>query len=169
MVGAGPVGLATVITARICSPRRAIAVDLSLPRRETVARLGDDSAELPGRMIAKLSKGPGADVDIEAAGDPDTFVLCTQVVRSGGHIANIGMHGKPATLYLQVVAQERDDQHRPGRHLIYPLAARLADIRTPSRRPDHHPRFQPRPDGGCLRGPLHGTDTGALKVVLHRR
>jgi alcohol dehydrogenase len=103
VVGAGPVGLAAVIIARIYSPRRIIAVDLSPSRLEAAARLGADAAEVPGRLIADLAEGPGADVVIEAAGDPDTFLLCTRVVRAGGHIANIGMHGKPVTLHLEAL------------------------------------------------------------------
>ncbi len=76
-------------------------MDLAGALLETAARVGADAAESPGRMIADLSEGPGADVVIEASGDPDGFVLCTRVVRAGGPIANIGTHGKPATLHLE--------------------------------------------------------------------
>ncbi|WP_405393354.1 alcohol dehydrogenase catalytic domain-containing protein [Streptomyces sp. NBC_01102] len=101
VVGAGPVGLAAVSIADIFSPSRVISVDL-LPRRlEMAADLGADAAELPGRLIAELSEGPGADVVIEAAGTPDSFTLCTRSVRSGGHIANIGMHNSSVTLHLE--------------------------------------------------------------------
>lgn len=101
VVGAGPVGLAAVIVADIFSPSRVISVDL-LPRRlEMAADLGADAAELPGRLIAELSEGPGADVVIEAAGTPDSFTLCTRAVRSGGHIANVGMHNSAVTLHLE--------------------------------------------------------------------
>ncbi|KUJ66840.1 alcohol dehydrogenase [Streptomyces albus subsp. albus] len=103
VVGAGPVGLAAVLTARIHSPRRIIAVDLSTARLEAATRLGADAAELPGALLAELAGGPGADVAIEAAGTPDSFVLCTRAIRPGGHIANIGMHGKPATLHLEAL------------------------------------------------------------------
>ncbi|GAA2961396.1 zinc-dependent alcohol dehydrogenase family protein [Kitasatospora cinereorecta] len=101
VVGAGPVGLAALLLAGIYSPARAIAVDLSPSRLATAAEMGADSAELPGRLIADLADGPGADVVIEAAGNPDSFSLCTRVVRSGGHIANIGMHGAAVTLHLE--------------------------------------------------------------------
>ncbi|MFI1966460.1 alcohol dehydrogenase catalytic domain-containing protein [Streptomyces pathocidini] len=103
VVGAGPVGLAAVRTARLHAPGRVIAVDLSPARLAAAARLGADSAELPGRLIADLAEGPGADVAIEAAGDPESFVLCTRVVRQGGHIANIGTHGVPAMLHLEAL------------------------------------------------------------------
>ncbi|MEV5312461.1 alcohol dehydrogenase catalytic domain-containing protein [Streptomyces sp. NPDC052610] len=102
VVGAGPVGLATAVVARLLSPRRVIVVDLSTARLEAAARLRlADAAELPGKMIAELSEGPGADVVVEASGEPDGFVLCTRAVRTGGHIANIGTHGRPAALHLE--------------------------------------------------------------------
>ncbi|WP_399029611.1 alcohol dehydrogenase catalytic domain-containing protein [Streptomyces sp. 15-116A] len=100
VVGAGPVGLAAAVVARLHSPRRVIVTDLSAARLEAALRVGADAAELPGKMIADLSDGPGADVVIEASGEPEGFVLCTRAVRTGGHIANIGTHGKPATLHL---------------------------------------------------------------------
>lgn len=169
VVGAGPVGLAAVITARIYSPRRIIAVDLSPSRLEAAARLGADAAQLPGRMIADLSEGPGADVVIEAAGDPDSFVLCTRVVRPGGHIANIGMHGKPATLHLEALWRKNvtistgqvDTSSTPwlldlvtsGRLHISPLVTHTFSL---DQMEEAYEIFS------------HGTETGALKVVLHR-
>ncbi|MGW0954239.1 alcohol dehydrogenase catalytic domain-containing protein [Streptomyces sp. NPDC002545] len=101
VMGAGPVGLATALVARLYSPRRIVVVDPAKARLEAAVRAGVDAAESPGTMIAELSEGPGADVVIEASGDPDGFVLCTRAVRTGGHIANIGTHGKPATLHLE--------------------------------------------------------------------
>ena len=106
VVGAGPIGLAAMIIAGIYSPARVISVDLS-PQRLTAARsMGADDAELPGRLIADLSEGPGADVVIEAAGSSDSFVLCTQVVRSGGRIANIGLHETPVSLHLEQLSRK---------------------------------------------------------------
>ncbi|MFJ8857998.1 alcohol dehydrogenase catalytic domain-containing protein [Streptomyces sp. NPDC102451] len=101
VVGAGPVGLAALVVAGIFTPARVVAVDLSPRRLEIATGLGADAAELPGRLIAELSEGPGADVVIEAAGSPDSFTLCTRAVRSGGHIANIGMHDSSVTLHLE--------------------------------------------------------------------
>ena len=169
VVGAGPIGLAAVLTARIYSPRRIIAVDLSPSRLEAAARLGADAAELPGRLIADLSEGPGADVAIEAAGDPDSFILCTRVVRPGGHIANIGMHGKPATLHLEALWRKNvtistgqvDASSTPwlidlvtsGHLHVAPLVTHTFTL---DRMQDAYEVFS------------HGTDTGALKVMLHR-
>ncbi|GAU69831.1 putative NADP-dependent alcohol dehydrogenase [Streptomyces sp. NBRC 110611] len=169
VVGAGPIGLAAVITARIYSPRRIIAVDLSSPRLEAATRLGADSAELPGRLIADLAEGPGADVAIEAAGDPDSFILCTRVVRPGGHIANIGMHGKPAMLHLEALWRKNvtistgqvDTSSTPwlldlvtsGRLQISQLVTHTFGL---DRIADAYEVFS------------QGTHSGALKVVLHR-
>jgi alcohol dehydrogenase len=105
VVGAGPVGLAAVATARLFSPERIVAVDLAAPRLEAARRLGADAVadarEEPEQLIADLTDGLGADVTVEAVGVPETFELCTRMVRPGGHVANVGVHGRPATLHLE--------------------------------------------------------------------
>ncbi len=78
VVGAGSVGPATVVVARLYSPRRIIVADLAGARLDTTVRVGADVAESPGKLLADLAEGPGADVVIEASGDPDGFVLCTR-------------------------------------------------------------------------------------------
>lgn len=169
VVGAGPVGLASLVIAGIYSPRRVIAVDLSPARLEAATRLGADSAELPGTLIADLSEGPGADVVIEAAGDPDSFVLCTRVVRSGGHIANVGMHGKSVTLHLEELWRKNvtistgqvDASSTPW--LLDVVTSKHLHV---SRLVTHTFGF----DGiqEAYDAFSHGADTGALKVVLER-
>ena len=106
VVGAGPIGLATILTARLYSPGHIIAVDLSDARLEAAKQLGADvtinpSREDPAERINTLTDGLGADVTIEAVGAPDTFEMCARLVRPGGHVANIGVHGKPVTLHLE--------------------------------------------------------------------
>ncbi|MFF9171302.1 zinc-dependent alcohol dehydrogenase family protein [Streptomyces sp. NPDC014776] len=105
VVGAGPVGLAAIATARLFSPERILAVDPARARCEAARRLGADAvadpAEAPEQLIADLTDGLGADVVVEAVGLPETFELCTRMVRPGGHVANVGVHGKPATLHLE--------------------------------------------------------------------
>jgi alcohol dehydrogenase len=54
----------------------------------------------PGSVVAELTSGLGADVAIEAVGVPDSLELCASLIRPGGRLANIGVHGKPATLHL---------------------------------------------------------------------
>ncbi|MEU6272908.1 zinc-dependent alcohol dehydrogenase family protein [Streptomyces populi] len=105
VVGAGPIGLAAIATARLFSPERIVAVDLAASRLEAARRLGADAVadagEDPEQLIADLTDGLGADVVIEAVGVPESFELCTRTVRPGGHVANIGVHGRPATLHLE--------------------------------------------------------------------
>ncbi|WP_405905315.1 MULTISPECIES: zinc-dependent alcohol dehydrogenase family protein [unclassified Streptomyces] len=105
VVGAGPVGLAAIATARLFSPDRIIAVDLAPARLDAAKHLGADVVvgvgEEPERLVADLTDGLGADVVIEAVGVPESFEMCTRMVRPGGHVANVGVHGKPATLHLE--------------------------------------------------------------------
>jgi alcohol dehydrogenase len=105
VVGAGPIGLAAIATARLFTPERIVAVDLAPSRLEAARKLGADAVadarEIPEQLIADLTDGLGADVVIEAVGVPESFELCTRMVRPGGHVANIGVHGAPATLHLE--------------------------------------------------------------------
>jgi len=105
VVGAGPIGLAATLTARLFSPRHVVAIDLADSRLEMAKHFGADETINSGRedavvRIRALTDDLGADVVIEAVGVPETFELCTQLVRPGGHVANIGVHGKPASLAL---------------------------------------------------------------------
>ncbi|MFI7390750.1 zinc-dependent alcohol dehydrogenase family protein [Streptomyces tendae] len=105
VVGAGPIGLAAVATARLFAPERIVAVDLAGARLEAARKLGADAVadarETPEQLVADLTGGLGADVVIEAVGIPETFEMCTRMVRPGGHVANVGVHGRPATLHLE--------------------------------------------------------------------
>jgi alcohol dehydrogenase len=53
--------------------------------------------------IRLITDGLGADVAIEAIGIPATFEMCTDLIRPGGRVANVGVHGAPATLHLESV------------------------------------------------------------------
>jgi alcohol dehydrogenase len=105
VVGAGPIGLAAIITARLFSPAHIVAVDKAESRLQAAKMLGADVTLTPERValgaIRALTGGLGADVVMEAVGTPETFELCTTLVRPGGTVANIGVHGKPATLHLE--------------------------------------------------------------------
>jgi alcohol dehydrogenase len=108
IVGAGPIGLAAVLTARLYSPSRIVVIDPAAPRREAAQRLGadvvgDPASEDVAELVLSMTGGLGADVVMEAVGIPETFELCTQIVRPGGHVANIGVHGAPATLHLETL------------------------------------------------------------------
>jgi len=106
VVGSGPIGLAAMLGARLHSPSHVIAIDLAAGRLEAAKQFGadvtiDNQVEDPVAGVMGMTEGLGADVVIEAVGVPDTFELCTRLVRPGGHVANVGVHGKPATLHLE--------------------------------------------------------------------
>jgi alcohol dehydrogenase len=108
VVGAGPVGLAAIMTAQLYGPGRIVAIDMDSSRLERARQLGADatinnSSEDPAEKIKEMTDGLGADVVMEAVGVPETFELCTELVRPGGHVANIGVHGRPATLHLETL------------------------------------------------------------------
>jgi alcohol dehydrogenase len=105
VVGAGPVGLAAIAGAQLYSPGHIVAIDLSDARLEAAKHFGADvvvnnSREDPLPVIRDLTGRLGADVSIEAVGTPATFELAVQLTRPCGRIANIGVHGKSATLHL---------------------------------------------------------------------
>jgi alcohol dehydrogenase len=105
VVGAGPVGLAAIAGAQLYSPGHIVAIDLSDARLEAAKHFGADvivnnSREDPLHVIRDLTGRLGADVSIEAVGTPATFELAVQLARPCGRIANIGVHGKSATLHL---------------------------------------------------------------------
>ena len=98
VVGAGPIGLSAILGARLFSPSHIIAIDLADSRLEAAKHFGADITINNGRedavaIVRSLTDGLGADVAIEAVGVPETFELCTELVRPGGHVANIGVHG----------------------------------------------------------------------------
>jgi alcohol dehydrogenase len=106
IVGAGPIGLAAIMTARLHTPGKIVAIDLDDSRLEKALELGADVAVHNGRedalaRIMDLTGGLGADVAIEAVGMPETFELCADLIRPGGRLANVGVHGHPATLHLE--------------------------------------------------------------------
>lgn len=106
VVGAGPIGLATIMTARLLTPGRVIAIDLADARLEQALAFGADVAvnngtENPVEAVLELTGGLGADVAVEAVGVPETFELCAELIRPGGRVANVGVHGHAATLHLE--------------------------------------------------------------------
>jgi alcohol dehydrogenase len=108
IVGAGPVGLATVMTAKLYTPARIVVIDLADSRLEKAQEFGAHVTINNGRedalaVVNELTHGLGADVVVEAVGLPETFELCTELVRPGGHVANVGVHGHPATLHLETL------------------------------------------------------------------
>ena len=106
VVGTGPVGLSAITSARFYSPGHIVAIDPSDARLEAAKQFGADvvvnsSREDPLAAIKDLTGGLGADVALEAAGGPAAFELAVSLARPGGRIANVGVHGKAATLHLE--------------------------------------------------------------------
>ena len=106
IVGAGPVGLAALMTARFYSPAAILSIDLD-DNRLTVAKSFGATATINSadgnavRRVMELTHGEGVDVAIEAVGIPATFDICQAIVAAGGHLANIGVHGKPVVLHME--------------------------------------------------------------------
>ncbi len=108
VVGAGPIGLATIMTAQLFTPGHIVAIDLADARLEKALEFGADSTINNSRddavaIVMELTGGLGADVVVEAVGVPETFELCTALVRPGGRVANVGVHGHSATLHLETL------------------------------------------------------------------
>jgi alcohol dehydrogenase len=106
IVGAGPIGLAALLTAQFYAPARIVMIDLD-PNRLAVARsfgASDVIDSSDGRAIEHamaLTQGSGFDVAIEAVGAPATFDICQGILAAGGRLANVGVHGKPVSLHLE--------------------------------------------------------------------
>ncbi|MBY9076788.1 zinc-dependent alcohol dehydrogenase family protein [Nocardioides sp. WL0053] len=106
VVGAGPVGLASIMTSSLYGAARIIALDLDTNRLEQARAFGatdtvDSGADDWADQVRAMTDGLGVDVAIEAVGIPGTFEACTKIVRPGGAVANVGVHGKPVELALQ--------------------------------------------------------------------
>ncbi|MFI7296560.1 zinc-dependent alcohol dehydrogenase family protein [Streptomyces sp. NPDC050121] len=174
VVGAGPIGLAAIATARLFAPERIVAVDLAASRLKAAKQLGADAvayaAEGPEQLVADLTDGLGADVVIEAVGVPESFEMCTRMVRPGGHVANVGVHGRPATLHLEdlwiknvTITTGLVDTHSTPTLLRMAAAGRLptAQLVTHTFPLEH---MEEAYDVFA-----RAADTGALKVVLGGR
>jgi alcohol dehydrogenase len=94
------------MTAKLYTPARIVVIDLDDGRLAKAKEFGADvtinnSREDAVKMVFKLTGGLGADVAVEAVGIPATFELAAELIRAGGTLANVGVHGKPATLHLE--------------------------------------------------------------------
>ena len=106
IVGAGPIGLAAVMTAKLYTPGRIIVIDLDDGRLAKAKEFGADVTINNGRedavkRVMELTGGVGVDVAVEAVGVPTTFELAAELIRAGGKLANVGVHGKPVTLHME--------------------------------------------------------------------
>jgi alcohol dehydrogenase len=174
IVGTGPIGLSAITGARLFSPSHVVAVDLADTRLEAAKEFGADitvnnSREDPLAVISKLTGGLGADVTIEAVGVPATFELAVKLARPGGRIANIGVHGAPATLHLEE-QWIRNITITTGLVDAYstPALMRLVASRQVDARKFITHRFSLNEFTEAYDVFNRAADTGALKVVLTR-
>jgi alcohol dehydrogenase len=108
IVGAGPVGLAVLLTAQFYSPNSVIVIDLDDNRLHVAHDFGATTVinSTDGHAVERvmhLTDRIGVDVAIEAVGTPATFDICQAIVAPGGHLANVGVHGKPVALHLETL------------------------------------------------------------------
>ena len=106
IVGAGPVGLAVLLTAQFYSPAAIFMIDLDDKRLAVAKQFGattliNSSDGHAAHQVMELTEGAGVDVAIEAVGLPATFAICQAIVAAGGRIANVGVHGKPVELHME--------------------------------------------------------------------
>jgi alcohol dehydrogenase len=106
IVGAGPIGIAVLLTAQFYSPAAIFMIDLDDKRLAVAKQFGAttliNSADgHAADHVMELTEGAGVDVAIEAVGMPATFDICQAIVAAGGRIANVGVHGKPVELHME--------------------------------------------------------------------
>jgi len=106
VVGTGPVGLAVIATAGLYGAAQIVAIDLDEHRLDVAKQVGATHTVNSGtagwmEQVLALTDGYGVDVAVEAVGVPATFDMCTQLVRPGGNVANVGVHGAAVQLNLQ--------------------------------------------------------------------
>ncbi|SAL02347.1 alcohol dehydrogenase [Caballeronia calidae] len=106
IVGAGPIGLAALLTAQFYAPAQIIMIDRDKHRLEVANTFGasaciDIASTEPVGEIMRLTEGAGVDCAVEAVGVPSSFELCEEIIAAGGTIANVGVHGVKADLHLE--------------------------------------------------------------------
>jgi alcohol dehydrogenase len=106
IVGAGPIGIAALLTAQFFSPAEIVMIDLDEHRLHVARSLGGTRTVNSGggkaaQNVMDLTGGAGVDVAIEAVGIPDTFDICQSILAPGGRLANVGVHGRPVELHLE--------------------------------------------------------------------
>ena len=172
IIGAGPIGLATLLTARFFSPGTIIMIDRDDNRLQTAKRLGADvvinnASHDPIEEVKRLTGGVGVDAVIEAVGTPEAFELCEDLVAPGGRIANVGVHGKKVDLHLEklwsqnITITTRLVDTVTTHILLKAVQAKKVD---PNSLISHHFAFDRILDAYDTFG--RAADTGALKVII---
>jgi alcohol dehydrogenase len=172
IVGAGPIGLAALLTAQFYAPAEIIMIDLDDNRLEVAKRFGATTAinsadGNAAERVMKMTGERGVDTVIEAVGIPATFELCEKLVAPGGIIANIGVHGTKVALHLErlwdrnitITTRLVDTVSTPK--LLNILGSGKID---PKRLITHRFKFDRILDAYETFG--HAADTKALKVII---
>ena len=172
IIGAGPIGLAALLTAQFYSPAEIILVDTDDHRLEVAKNLGatsiiSNSDGHAAKKIMQMTQGVGVDTAIEAVGVPETFVLCEDIVAPGGTIANIGVHGVKADLHLErlwyqnisITTRLVDTVTTPM--LLKTVCSKKID---PKQLISHHFKFDAILEAYEVFE--HAADTNALKVII---
>ena len=174
IVGSGPIGLAALLTAQLYSPSEIIMIDLDENRLEVARKLGatrtvnSTNGKAP-QVVSELTAGRGVDVAIEAVGIPTTFDIAQEIVTVGGHLANIGVHGRSVELHLERLWSQN-----------ITLTTRLVDTSTvpmllkmvisgkihPKALISHHFKLTDIEEAYAAFG--NAGKTGVLKVILQR-
>jgi alcohol dehydrogenase len=173
VVGAGPVGLSSVMTSRLYGPSKVIAVDLDDARLARAKEFGATETVNSGdadwkEQVMALTDGLGVDVAIEAVGVPETFTMCTVIVRPGGHVANIGVHGRSVDLALNELWIKNIDisMGLVNTNTLGMLLSLVAEHKLPADKfVTHEFSFDQVLEAYEVFG--HAADHDALKVLIH--
>lgn len=172
IVGAGPIGLATLLTAQLYSPAEIILIDVDDHRLNVASQLGatqviNSQTNNAVQRVMDLTEGLGVDTAIEAVGIPQTFELCEKLVAPGGIIANIGVHGVKADLHLETLwAHNITITTRLVDTVSTPMLLKAVQTKKidPSRLISHRFKFEDMMQAYEVFG--HAANTGALKVII---
>jgi alcohol dehydrogenase len=173
VIGSGPVGLAAVMTARLYGPSKVIAIDLDGARLGRAGDFGATDTVNSGDkdwkdQVMSLTDGLGVDVAIEAVGLPGTFTMATEIVRPGGNVANIGVHGEAVELKLNElwITNVAISMGLVNTDTLGMLLKLVAEHKLPvDKFVTHEFRFDQMLEAYDVFG--HAADHDALKVLIH--
>jgi len=172
IVGAGPIGLAALLTAQFYAPAEIVMIDLDDKRLDVARRLGatqtiNSKDGKAAQKVRALTAERGVDTAIEAVGVPATFLLCQDLVAPGGVIANIGVHGTAVDLHLERLwSQNISITTRLVDTVTTPMLLKTVQSKKldPTRLITHRFRLDEILD--AYKTFEHAASTGALKVII---
>ena len=173
VIGSGPVGLSAVMTARLYGPSKIIAIDLDDARLKRAHDFGATETVNSGdadwkEQVMAFTDGLGVDVAIEAVGIPETFTMATVIVRPGGNVANIGVHGRSVDLALNELWIKNIDisMGLVNTNTLGMLLKLVAEHQLPAEQfVTHEFSFDQMLEAYEVFG--HAADHDALKVLIH--